>query len=182
MCHILKNFYRFCSCQLPVRKSPPQHGFGLALSYLAASLTQIWWAQYALFFGGRGWCCGCFWIRRSKTTLTLKSQFSLLTATLFGFTCHFWEFADWLRQFLSVDWWSLFFLSPICLKITWFIKEKLSVDRNQCPLRWMDCINRQNVTDNWASLVCHVSKIWHFQSVFVWRRKRIARVVQVLSC
>ena len=146
----------------------------LADTNLVGSVCSLFW--------GRGWCCGCFWIRRSKTTLTLKSQFSLLTATLFGFTCHFWEFADWLRQFLSVDWWSLFFLSPICLKITWFFKEKLSVDRNQCPLRWMDCINRQNVTDNWASLVCHVSKIWHFQSVFVWRRKRIPRVVQVLSC
>lgn len=68
-------------------------------------------------------CC------RFLTILGSKSDFSLLTTTLFC-TCYFWDFDDSSRQFLSFDWWFSIFLSPLRLKIAWCCYENVSVDHN----------------------------------------------------
>jgi len=112
-------------------------------------------------------CC------RFLTILGSKSDFSLLTTTLFC-TYYFWDFDDSSRQFLSFDWWFSIFLSPLRLKIAWCCYENVSVDHNV----------KKNKSDR-ASVVCHVwqkkpvKPFGHFQS---FRVRWIARVVLVFIC
>lgn len=125
-----------------------------------------------VFLGGRGWCCG--WRRSGDPWQSLVRH---LNSPYWLPQCSLHVTSEKLMihqgNFFQLTDDSLFSYRPSA--------SVKSVDRNVL-WRWMYCAKRQNVTDNWASIVCHFSEIWHFQSVFVRRKKRIARVLLVFSC
>lgn len=125
-----------------------------------------------VFLGGRGWCCG--WRRSGDPWQSLVRH---LNSPYWLPQCSLHVTSEKLMihqgNFFQLTDDSLFSYRPSA--------SVKSVDRNVL-WRWMYCAKRQNVTDNWASIVCHFSEIWHFQSVFVRRKNRIARVLLVFSC